>query len=82
MKNRITLTIDPAVVMQAKKAARARNTTMSGLVEQLLRSTSISGEEKQGSFVDQWAGKFSVAESLPNDPRMAFLKTKHGLTNR
>jgi hypothetical protein len=79
MKNRITLTLDPAIVKRARKAARAKNTSVSGLVEDLLRSASIPGEEKRSSFVERWAGKFSVAESLPDDRRMAFLKAKHGL---
>jgi hypothetical protein len=79
MKNRIMLTIDPAIVKRAKKAARKKNTSVSGLVEELLRSASIPGEEKRGSFVERWTGKFRVAEGLPDDRRMAFLKTKHGL---
>ena len=82
MKNRITLTIDPAVARRAKKVARANNTSVSGLVEELLRSAPIPGGEKQRSFVDRWAGKFSVAESSPGDRRMAALKAKYGLAPR
>jgi hypothetical protein len=82
MKNRITLTIDPAVARRAKKVARARNTSVSGLVEDLLRSAPIPGGEKRSSFVDRWAGKFTVAESSPGDQRMAALKTKYDLVPR
>jgi hypothetical protein len=82
MKNRITLTIDPAVVKRARKEARIRNTSMSGLVEELLRSVSLTRGEKTDSFVDRWAGKFTVAETLPGDRRMTLLKAKHGLPDR
>jgi hypothetical protein len=82
MKKRITLTIDPAVVKSAKKEARIRKTSMSGLVEELLRSFSLSGREKSDSFVDSWTGKFTIAETLPGDRRMTLLKAKHGLSDR
>ena len=81
MKNRITLTIDPEVARRARKVARAKNTSVSGLVEELLRFAPIPGE-KRGSFVDRWEGKFVVAETLPGDRRMIVLKTKHGLAPR
>jgi hypothetical protein len=82
MKNRITLTIDPEVARRARKVARAKNTSVSGLVEELLRSAPIPGGEKRESFVDRWAGKFAVAEASPDDPRMAALRSKHGLASR
>jgi hypothetical protein len=82
MKNRMTLTIDPAVARRARKAARAKNTSVSGLVEELLRSAPIPGGEKRGSFVDRWAGKFAVAQTLPGDQRMVVLKARHGLAPR
>lgn len=82
MKKRITLTIDPAVARRARKVARAKKTSVSGMVQELLRSVPISGGEKRGSFVDRWAGKFTVAESLPGDRRMAVLKTKYDLASR
>jgi len=79
MKKRVTLTIDPEVVRRARKVARARNTSVSGLVGDLLRCASVPGGEKRDSFVARWAGRFSVAESSPGDQRMAFLKAKYGL---
>jgi hypothetical protein len=82
MKNRITLTIDPAIVKRAKKEARIRNTSLSGLVEELLRSASLSRGENSDSFVDRWAGKFMPVETLPGDRRMTLLKAKHGLPDR
>jgi hypothetical protein len=81
MKKRVTLTIDPTVVRRARKVVHARNTSMSGLVEELLRSAAIPGEER-GSFVDRWEGRFAVAESAPGDQRMMVLKAKHRLADR
>ena len=82
MKNRITLTIDPEVARRARKVARARNTSVSGLVEELLRSAPLPGGEMRGSFVDRWAAKFVVADASPDDQRMAALKSKYGLSSR
>jgi hypothetical protein len=82
MKGRITLTIDPTVARRARKVARARNTTVSGLVEDLLRAATIPGGEKQGRFVDRWAGRFVVPETTEGDDRMAALKAKYGLDSR
>jgi hypothetical protein len=82
MKNRLTFTIDPAITKRARKLARARNTSVSGLVEELLRSAPFPGGEKQGSFAERWAGKFSVADTSPGNQRMALLKARHGLPSR
>jgi hypothetical protein len=82
MKNRMTLTIDPAVARRAKKVARAKSTSVSGLVEELLRSAPIPGGEKRDSFADRWAGKFAVAQTSPDDQRMARLMAKHRLISR
>jgi hypothetical protein len=82
MKNRLTFTIDPAIAKRARTLARARNTSVSGLVEELLRSAPFPGREKQGSFVERWAGKFSVAETSPGDQRMGLLKARFGLAPR
>lgn len=38
MKIRITITIDPETHRRAKTAARSRNTSVSGLIESLLRA--------------------------------------------
>lgn len=82
MKHRMTLSIDPEVSRQAKKLAHAKQTTVSGLVEGFLRSTSMPGGKKTGSFVERWAGKFTVTESRPGDLRLQGLKAKHRLTTR
>jgi predicted HicB family RNase H-like nuclease len=43
VKRRITLSIDPAVSRRAKKLAHARQTSVSALVEQFLRSVPHGG---------------------------------------
>ncbi len=82
MKSRVTLTIDPKVARHAKRVARSRNTSVSGLVEDLLRAAPIPGGEKDGSFVDRWAGRFTVANSAAGDRRMKVLKSKYGLESQ
>ena len=82
MKNRVTLSIDPAVTRRAKKLAYAKRTSVSGLVEQFLRSAPITGEEETPSFVERWAGKFSVAKSAPRDLRMKALRARYHLKTR
>jgi len=73
MKRRITLTIDPAVTRRAKKLAHARRTSVSGLVEEFLRSAPMSADEKSESFAERWAGRFQVAKARPGDRRMRAL---------
>jgi len=53
-----------------------------GLVEQFLRSAPITGEEETPSFVERWAGKFSVAKSAPRDLRMKALRARYHLKTR
>ena len=54
MKTRVTITLDPEVHAHAKRAARARRTTVSGLIEKFLRSSEAGG--KGGSRVDRMLG--------------------------
>jgi hypothetical protein len=79
MKDRITLTIDPAVARRAKKLARARQTSVSGLVEEFLRDAPLSGNEASESFVDSWAGRFELIVDPTPNPRRERLLAKHGL---
>lgn len=82
MKRRITLSIDPAVTRRAKKLAYVKRASVSGLVEQYLRSAPMVGSEKATSFVERWAGKFSAAKGVPGDLRMKALKAKYHLKAR
>jgi hypothetical protein len=81
MKDRVTLTLDPAVSLRAKRLARERGTSVSALVEEHLRTTPLAGEQ-EGSFVDRWTGRFRIAKGRPGDRRMRALKAKFGLDGR
>ena len=54
MKTRVTITLDPEVLACAKEIARARRTTVSGLIETFLRSPEAAGTG--GSLVDEMLG--------------------------
>ncbi len=77
MKSRITLTIDPNVSHRAKRWARKNRTSVSGLVEQLLREkTGESPSEPPGvSFSKRWQGKLRLAEK--KGARYRTLKEKY-----
>ena len=53
MKTRVTITLDPEVLARAKQVARARRTTVSGLIEAFLRSEAAG---TSGSLVDEMLG--------------------------
>jgi hypothetical protein len=77
MKTRVTLTLDPEVSHRGKLAARARGTTFSGLVEQLLSEETVSSVKSGPSFRDRWQGKLVFSEKT--GPRMDHLKKKYQL---
>ncbi len=54
MKTRVTITLDPEVHALAKRAARVRRTTVSGLIANFLRSPEAGG--KDASLVDEMLG--------------------------
>jgi hypothetical protein len=82
VKHRIALSIDPTVTERAKKLASASRTSASGLVERFLRSAPMAGGEKAPSFVERWAGKFTVARAAAGDPRMRAIKERYRLNAR
>jgi len=77
MKTRVTLTLDPDVSHRGKLAARARGTTFSGLIEQLLSKETVSSSKSRTSFRDQWKGKLVMSEKT--GLRMDHLKKKYQL---
>ena len=79
MKRRLTLTIDPGVAHQAKRTARHRNTSLSALVEDLLRATSPARPppETPVSFSTKWGGKLRVLDR--DDTRFRHLADKYNL---
>jgi hypothetical protein len=81
VKNRVTLTIDPEMATRAKKIAHSRRTSVSALVEDLIRQTPVS-LKAQESFVEKWAGKFRVRRSSKPDPKLSYLKKRYGLEDQ
>jgi hypothetical protein len=78
MKSRITITLDPIVVRQAKNVARERHTNLSALIEDLLKQTAQSNVAPRRSFTQKWAGKLTVREDS-KDELLKALKTRYGL---
>jgi hypothetical protein len=54
MTTRVTITLDPGVHARAKAVARARRSTVSGLIGAFLRSPDAAGSG--GSLVDEMLG--------------------------
>lgn len=79
MKNRITLTIDPEVAKKAKRIAHVRRTSVSGLVEDLIRAVPQSPHKQRASFVDKWTGKLRLKKVPRPDPLFEALKRRYGL---
>lgn len=73
MKTRATITIDPKLHARAKRLARQRKTSVSGLFEQFLKSQSESGV----SAVDQMLGSASLREIGADDARGRALAQKY-----
>ena len=79
MKTRLTLTIEPEVSHRAKAVARAKGTSLSGLVESLLaRETGFQKAPKKITFAKKWAGRLQLLDGL-EDTRSRFLKERYGL---
>lgn len=71
--------MDPDVLKKAKRIAHVRKTSVSGLLEDLVRHASVRDSKAGSSFTDQWAGKFRVRQPAKRDPRLQALKTRYGL---
>jgi hypothetical protein len=79
MKDRISITLDPEVVEHGKRIAKARDTTLSGLIEDLLREQGHPAQHRRaGSFSKRWRGKLALRHD-PSDALLQVLKAKHGL---
>jgi hypothetical protein len=75
VKTRITITLDPAAHRRAKHTARARKTSVSGLIESLLEAATTSAK---ASTVDQLVGSATLRTPAPGtDPLHAALRAKH-----
>ncbi len=73
MKTRVTITLDPATHRLAKQTAKARRTTVSGLIDSLL-----NGLGQRLSIVDQMYGTETLRNPpLGTDPLYDALKAKY-----
>jgi hypothetical protein len=80
MKSRVTITLGPDVIQQAKSMARDRKTSLSGLIENLLKHSQDQSQtsNKTISFSRKWAGKLELCKTQ-NDPLLDALKAHHNL---
>jgi hypothetical protein len=79
MKERITVTMDRDLIVRAKLLAHHRGTSLSNLVELSLQASMAPQTRAARSFVERWAGKFTVRDGGSEDPRLQALKAKHSL---
>ncbi len=79
MKIRVTLTMDPEVSHRAKQTARRHGTSVSGLVEQLLRQSAGEAMSRKVAqpFSKRWGGK--LEPTTWKDPRSVKLRAKYGM---
>ncbi len=79
MKDRVTLMLSPDVVKKAKRIVHVRRTSVSALIEELVRRSPVSSRERAVAFVDTWAGRFRARRPAKPDARLAYLKSHYGL---
>ena len=72
MKRQLTITLDDALLSEAKRSARSRGLSLSSLIEGSLRET-LSNDAP--SFATRWRGRFRPAQR--NDPRDEALARKY-----
>ena len=72
MKRKLTITVDPEIVVAAKRHARSRGMSLSAMIERALRDEMAGGE---ASFASRWRGRFKAAAR--NDPRYDALARKY-----
>jgi hypothetical protein len=75
------VTLEPAVVKRAKAVARARDTNLSAMIEELLLHATTGGQKAPG-FVARWAGKLELRDHDADDARYNALAKKYGLDKR
>jgi len=75
MKTRVTITLDPELHAHAKRVARARRTSVSGLFEEFLRKTPATRSKE--SLVDSMIGCAELRTPAPGtDPLHDALRAK------
>jgi post-segregation antitoxin (ccd killing protein) len=71
MKEKLTLTVDRAVIKHAKAYARREGVSLSRLVEQQFNQL------KGKSFAVKWLGQFKRSPADPTDARLTYLRQKY-----
>jgi hypothetical protein len=74
MKTRATLTIDPSLHARAKRLAKQRRTSVSGLFEAFIKE---QAEAADTSVVEKMRGSATLKPAKANDPRRAALESKY-----
>lgn len=82
MTVKLNLTIDEKIVAKSKKYAAKKKTTVSKMVQELLKKQ-IEQEEKKPakkSFVEKWAGTFSgkLSDSSIKERKDEYISEKYG----
>ena len=72
MKRKLTVTVDDALLNDAKRFARSRGLSLSALIETSLRD-SLANDAP--TFAERWRGKIRAAER--GDPRYEALARKY-----
>lgn len=74
MKTRATITIEPSLHARAKRLAKQRRTSVSGLFEAFIKE---QPEATDVSVVEQMVGSASLKPARANDRRRATLESKY-----
>ncbi|MDE2903353.1 MAG: DUF6364 family protein [Chloroflexota bacterium] len=72
MKRQLTIDLDEALALEAKRLARSRGLSLSSLIETSLRDTLANDAP---TVAERWRGKFRAAER--DDPRYEALARKY-----
>jgi hypothetical protein len=80
MTVKLNLTIDEAIVVKSKRFASKRKTTVSKIVQELLRRhiSQIEKENPVTSFTKKYAGSLKTAIPDIKAEKEAYLKKKYG----
>jgi len=79
MKDRLTVSIDSNLAASVRRTAHLRKTSVSGVIEDSLRTSLQSNRRPKRPFVERWAGRFTVAAAFSDNPRLDAIKSKSGL---
>ena len=78
MKQRLNLTVDADLVRSARQVAHERDTSVSALVEEFLRSLPSHEPVSGAAFVAKWTGRLRPAPP-DGEPRREYLWRKYDL---